>query len=143
MLMRLFFFALFLLMTTACDKQVKDTARESAKQQGATPTGTLINSGQDTLEAYSKQAQELINKYVSDPQIPIEEINKLRGVDYEVIELNKNSAADQLASRLNDLGAKGWDCSTVIKLSEEKTLLVCQRKPLSALAFFLRAGLGG
>lgn len=96
---------------------------------------TVLDKLSDQLDRASDQMQGVVGPHAGQIQSQTkDEVEKLFKWEYKVVDLAANITAPQMESELSELGADGWECSSVLSVPTGLRI-TCKRKPPSALAY--------
>ncbi len=119
-----------------------DTAPEEQAQSAPTVApeadlslDTVLDNLNEQLDKASDHVQEAVGPHADQLQSKTkEEVEKLFRWEYKVMDLPANVTAEQMESRLSQVGEDGWECSSIVSVPNAFRV-TCKRKPPSALAY--------
>ena len=83
-----------------------------------------------SLESQFNDLSQSVKEMFSDTEVSVEELKKLRQIEYSVLKIAADSAHDDIANTLSLQGRERWDCFHVEKAKEadkEFFLFFCKR----------------
>ena len=96
---------------------------------------TVLDNLNEQLDKASDQVQEAVGPHAEQLQSRTkEEVEKLLRWEYKVMDLAADITAQQMETRLSQVGEEGWECGSVVPVPNGLRV-TCKRKPPSALAY--------
>ncbi len=83
-------------------------------------------SKDETIKSLTKGAEELLG----NTTLSIEELKKLKQVEYKVLKLALDNSPKELSESLNKLGKERWVCFDVERNTDKNTILIFCRRPV-------------